>query len=83
MNCRAVQLLHTLLCRRLTPEQSKASAEALISIPPDNAFLTDMIKLWWQEPLPQPTCASDVAQQMQSLATEVRCPIASAYQIAN
>ena len=37
----------TLCCRRLSPEQSQASAEALHSIAPDDAFVIDMIKHWW------------------------------------
>lgn len=51
--------------RRLNQAQSEASKQALTSTPPDNAFLRDLIKLWWQHPLQHASSAFEVAQQMQ------------------
>lgn len=48
-----------LACRRLSPEQSHLSAQALLNIRPDDAFVTDLIKQWWQ----QPASATSVTQQ--------------------
>lgn len=39
-------------CRRLSPEQSQQSAQALQSIAPDDAFVQDMIKHWWRATAP-------------------------------
>ena len=40
-------------------EQSELSAQALLNIRPDDAFVTDLIKHWWREPAP----ATPVTQQ--------------------
>ncbi|KAL0020383.1 hypothetical protein WJX79_002660 [Trebouxia sp. C0005] len=45
--------------KRLSPEQSHLSAQALLNIRPDDAFVTDLIKHWWQ----QPASATSVTQQ--------------------
>ncbi|KAL0035395.1 hypothetical protein WJX77_004578 [Trebouxia sp. C0004] len=38
--------------KRLSPEQSELSAQALLNIRPDDAFVTDLIKHWWRQPAP-------------------------------
>ena len=52
-----------LLCRRLSPKQSEASSQALHNVPPDDGFVTDMIKHWWQQRAP----AAQAAQQPSAL----------------
>lgn len=39
--------------KRLSPEQSELSAQALLNIRPDDAFVTDLIKHWWRQPAPR------------------------------
>ncbi len=36
----------------MSPEQSELSAQALLNIRPNDAFVTDLIKHWWREPAP-------------------------------
>ena len=54
-----------MLCRRLNLEQAQASSDALHNVAPDDAFVTDMIKHWWQ----QPAAALSAAQEPSALAS--------------
>lgn len=47
----------------MNPEQSELSAQALLNTVPDDAFVTDLIKHWWQQPAP----ATSVTQQPSAL----------------
>ncbi len=48
-------------------EQSESSAQALLNIKPDDVFVTDLIKHWWQKP----ASATSLTQQPSALPSSV------------
>ena len=63
-----------LCCRRLSPEQSQASAQALKSIAPDDDFVIAMIKRWWHPAAP----AARHAEQCVSIQGQMQAPLDAA-----
>ena len=64
-----------LCCRRLSPEQSEASAQALKSIAPDDDFVIAMIRHWWH---PAAAAAARKADQRNSTQGQLPAPLHAA-----
>lgn len=60
-------------CRRLSPEQSQASAQALQSTAPDDDFVIAMIQHWWH-----PAASARDADQSTSTQGQSQAPLGAA-----